>query len=55
MNQLLQCLKTARVLPALLMMLCTAQFALAQNRQIVKGVIRDARNKEPVIGAVITP
>ncbi|WP_342644851.1 SusC/RagA family TonB-linked outer membrane protein [Mucilaginibacter sp. CSA2-8R] len=53
MKQLLQCLKTARVLPALLLMLCTAQFALAQNRQTVKGVIRDARNKEPVIGAVI--
>lgn len=53
MNQLLQCLKTARVLPVLLMMLCSAQFALAQNRQTVKGVIRDARNKEPVIGAVI--
>jgi TonB-linked SusC/RagA family outer membrane protein len=53
MKQLLQCLKTARVLPALLVMLCSAQFALAQNRQTIKGVIRDARNKEPVIGAVI--
>jgi TonB-linked SusC/RagA family outer membrane protein len=41
------------VLLALLVMLCSAQFALAQNRQTIKGVIRDARNKEPVIGAVI--
>ncbi len=53
MKQILQCLKTTKVLPALLMMLCWVQFASAQNRQTVKGVIRDARNKEPVIGAVI--
>ncbi len=53
MKQILQCLKTAKVIPALLMMLCSVQFALAQNRQTLKGVIRDARNKEPVIGAVI--
>jgi hypothetical protein len=46
-------LKTARALLALLVMLCLGQTALAQNRQTIKGIIKDSRNKEPIIGAVI--
>jgi len=53
MKQLLPCLKTARALLALLVMLCLGQAVFAQNRQTIKGVIKDARNKEPIIGAVI--
>jgi TonB-linked SusC/RagA family outer membrane protein len=53
MIQILLRLRTARALLALLVMLCLGQAVLAQNRQTIKGVIRDSRNKEPIIGAVI--
>ncbi|MDT3401449.1 SusC/RagA family TonB-linked outer membrane protein [Mucilaginibacter terrae] len=53
MKQILLCLKTARALLVLLIALCLGQNAMAQNRQVIKGVIKDARNKEPIIGAVI--
>jgi outer membrane receptor protein involved in Fe transport len=53
MKKTLLRLKTARALLALLVILCLGQTALAQNRQIIKGIIKDSRNKEPIIGAVI--
>ncbi len=53
MKQILRCSKTAGAFLVLLTMLCLGQNALAQNRQIIKGVIKDARNKEPILGAVV--
>jgi TonB-linked SusC/RagA family outer membrane protein len=53
MKQSLLRLRTARPLFTLLVLLCLAGTALAQNRQTIKGVIRDARNKEPIPGAMI--
>jgi hypothetical protein len=53
MKQILRCSKTAGAFLVLLTMLCLGQNALAQNRQTIKGVIKDARNKEPILGAVV--
>jgi TonB-linked SusC/RagA family outer membrane protein len=53
MKQILPCLKTTGASFALLVVLFFGQAALAQNRQTIKGVIRDARNKEPIPGAMI--
>jgi TonB-linked SusC/RagA family outer membrane protein len=53
MKKVLQCLKAARALLALFVLLCLGQVSLAQSRQTIKGVIKDARNKEPIIGAVV--
>ncbi|MGV3704727.1 MAG: SusC/RagA family TonB-linked outer membrane protein [Arcticibacter sp.] len=53
MKQILLRWKTARAFLALLVLLCLGQAALAQTRQTIRGVIRDARNKEAIIGAVI--
>ena len=44
---------TARRLLAVLLLLCTGQLAHAQDHQTIKGVITDARNKEPLSGATI--
>ncbi len=53
MKQILPCLKPVRALFALVAMLCLGQTTLAQSRQTIKGVIKDARNKEPIPGAMI--
>jgi TonB-linked SusC/RagA family outer membrane protein len=53
MKEVLLSFKTARGLLALLALLCLGQVSLAQNRQIIKGIIKDARNREPIIGAVV--
>lgn len=52
MKYFLPHLKEVRVLAALLI-LCFGQAALAQNTQTIKGVIRDARNRQAIIGAVV--
>lgn len=52
MKYFLPHLKEVRVLVALLI-LCLGQAALAQNTQTIKGVIRDARNKQAIVGAVV--
>ena len=38
---------------AVLLLLCTGQLVHAQDHQTIKGVITDARNKEPLSGATI--
>jgi len=52
MKNFLPHLRKTRALVALLV-LCFGQAALAQNTQTIKGVIRDARNKQAIIGAVV--
>ncbi len=53
MNQVLQTFKRGRYLLAVLAIMC-CQIAAAQTpRYAIKGVITDARNKEPLIGAAI--
>jgi TonB-linked SusC/RagA family outer membrane protein len=53
MNRVLQTLKRGRYLLAVLAVMCS-QLAFAQtSRYTIKGVISDARNKEPLIGAAV--
>ncbi|GAA3989656.1 SusC/RagA family TonB-linked outer membrane protein [Mucilaginibacter dorajii] len=54
MKKVLQTFKKGRYLLAMLVLLCFGQFSWAQNsKQTIKGVIVDARNKEPMPGVVV--
>lgn len=54
MKKVLQTFMNRRYLFAMLAMMCYGQLAMAQNpRYTIKGVITDARNKEPLPGAVV--
>ena len=54
MKKVLQTFVNRRYLFAVLAMMCYGQMAMAQNpRFTLRGVITDARNKEPLPGAVI--
>ncbi|SDM25954.1 TonB-linked outer membrane protein, SusC/RagA family [Daejeonella rubra] len=54
MKKVLQTFMNRRYIFAVLAMMCYGQLAMAQNpRYTIKGVITDARNKEPLPGAVV--
>ncbi|MEO9145320.1 MAG: SusC/RagA family TonB-linked outer membrane protein [Ginsengibacter sp.] len=53
MKQILRKLKKARGLLTLLVLLCIVKVSFAQTHQIIKGIITDARNKQPISGATV--